>query len=254
MKIITFILTFFIISLNALSRGIGETEITTDDGIEVFQNEKYYLLKKNVKIVSDDFEISADNVKANFEEDLYDIISIHANGNSILNAKKYGLYGNGIELFININSELIKITGKDSFLSLENTKMFSDGSVTINNSTGSFELLGENSKLQTEDMNIFGRIITGIFFENNGKKQITKLNVEDNDLLTIKTENLEMNSQKATYDEKSNIIELFSQVKIIKGKEIIYGDYGFFDTNNKSYKVKSKNSSKVKVIISDSNE
>ena len=93
MKIITFILTFFIISLNALSRGIGETEITTDDGIEVFQNEKYYLLKKNVKIVSDDFEISADNVKANFEEDLYDIISIHANGNSILNAKKYGLYG-----------------------------------------------------------------------------------------------------------------------------------------------------------------
>ena len=73
-------------------------------------------------------------------------------------------------------------------------------------------------------------------------------------LLTIKTENLEMNSQKATLDEKSNIIELFSQVKIIKGKEIIYGDYGFFDTNNKSYKVKSKNSSKVKVIISDSNE
>ena len=33
-------------SINGVSRGIGETEITTDDGIEVFQNEKYYLLKK----------------------------------------------------------------------------------------------------------------------------------------------------------------------------------------------------------------
>ena len=34
------------ISINGISKGIGETEITTDDGIEVFQDEKYYLLKK----------------------------------------------------------------------------------------------------------------------------------------------------------------------------------------------------------------
>ena len=27
-------------SVSAISKGIGETEITTDDGIEVFQNEK----------------------------------------------------------------------------------------------------------------------------------------------------------------------------------------------------------------------
>ena len=42
------IIAGFIISysINGFSRGIGETEITTDDGIEVFQNEKYYLLKK----------------------------------------------------------------------------------------------------------------------------------------------------------------------------------------------------------------
>ena len=34
-----------IISLSSFAREIGETEITTDDGIEVFQNEQYYLLK-----------------------------------------------------------------------------------------------------------------------------------------------------------------------------------------------------------------
>ena len=46
-----FIIVFFIIFLNynyAIGRNIGETEITTEDGIEVFQKEKYYLLKKNV--------------------------------------------------------------------------------------------------------------------------------------------------------------------------------------------------------------
>ena len=88
--------------MNGISRGIGETEITTDDGIEVFQNEKYYLLKKNVIISSDDFKITSDNVKANFEIDLYDIISLETKGNSSLNAIKYGINGKGNEILINI--------------------------------------------------------------------------------------------------------------------------------------------------------
>ena len=43
------ILIFFIV-FNLSAREIGETEITTEDGIEVYQNEKYYLLKKNVRL------------------------------------------------------------------------------------------------------------------------------------------------------------------------------------------------------------
>ena len=47
-----FVIFFLIVLLNntyAFSRNIGETEITTEDGIEVFQEEKYYLLKKMLK-------------------------------------------------------------------------------------------------------------------------------------------------------------------------------------------------------------
>ena len=46
---IKFVFFFLILLFNytyAFSRNIGETEITTEDGIEVFQEEKYYLLKK----------------------------------------------------------------------------------------------------------------------------------------------------------------------------------------------------------------
>jgi lipopolysaccharide export system protein LptA len=63
-----------------------------------------------------------------------------------------------------------------------------------------------------------------------------------------------MYSQKAVYDDQTNIIELFLKVKIIKGQEIITGDYGYFDTVNNSYKVKSNNTSKVKVTIKNSDE
>ena len=57
---IKFIIFFLIVFLNykyTFGRNIGETEITTEDGIEVFQEEKYYLLKKNVEIISDEFEL-----------------------------------------------------------------------------------------------------------------------------------------------------------------------------------------------------
>ena len=62
---IKLIIFFFIIFYfnSAISRDSGETEITTEDGIEVFQEEKYYLLKKNVEIFSDDLELKGQLVK-----------------------------------------------------------------------------------------------------------------------------------------------------------------------------------------------
>ena len=68
------IFCFFTTIINA--REVGQTEITTEDGIEVYQKEKYYLLKKNVVIESDNFNLKADHVKAFFDKDLYDIINI----------------------------------------------------------------------------------------------------------------------------------------------------------------------------------
>ena len=253
-KAIIFSTFLFFYSINAFSRDIGETEITTDDGIEVFQNEKYYLLKKNVKIISDDFEITADKVKAKFEIDLYDIIMLETKGNSNLNAIKYGIFGNGNEIDINIKLEEIIVRGQDSYLNLQETNMSSDGSIKINNMKGEFELIGPKSNLKNDELDIYGESISGIFLETDGIKKIVKLNVEDRNLLTINTENLVMYSEKAVYSEETAIIELFSKVKIVKGKEIITGDYGFFDTKKNSYKVKSNNSSKVKVIILNSNE
>ena len=71
-----------------MGRESGQTEITTDDGIEVFNKEKYYLLKTNVKIISDEYELNADLVKAYFNKDLYDITRIFSDGNVTLNSSK----------------------------------------------------------------------------------------------------------------------------------------------------------------------
>ena len=244
---------FLIIILNykyAIGRNVGETEITTDNGIEVFQEEKYYLLKKNVEIVSDEFELNGDLVKIFFEKDLYDIQELIASTGVNFKSNAYYIKGKGETLKFNIQNEEINVTGEKSELFLETTEMFSDGSITVDNLAGSFSIEGSNSKLISDTIFITGFMINGILVNDNGIREISNLEVHDENVLSIITEDTEMFSKKAFYDKEKSIIELFDNVKIKRGGEIITGDYGVLDTSKNSYKVSSNNSNKVKVIIS----
>ncbi|PPR49640.1 MAG: hypothetical protein CFH15_01057 [Alphaproteobacteria bacterium MarineAlpha5_Bin5] len=252
-KIIFLTLILLLTYRGGLSRDIGETEILTDEGIEVFQNEKFYLLKKNVRIVSDNFTLTGNEVKIFFNKDLYDIVDIFAKGNVNLNSPAYNIKSSGKQIYINIVTEEIKVEGKESKLYLENVEMFSDGQIIVNNLSGAFQIIGINSILNSEDIYITGENIDGIF-STNDQKEIVQLNVNDNQISNIKTDDLDMYSKKAIYNKKTSIIELFENVKIIRGSEIITGDYGTFDTIKNSYKVKSNNTNKVKVVITNTDE
>ena len=250
MKCIFLFLIIFFNYKYAIGRNVGETEITTDDGIEVFQEEKYYLLKKNVEIISDEFELNGDLVKIYFEEDLYDIKELIASTGVNFKSNAYNIKGKGETLKFNIQNEEINVTGEKSELFLETTEMFSDGSITVNILAGSFSIEGSNSKLISDTIYIIGFMINGVLVDKNGTREISNLEVHDENILSIVTEDTEMFSKKAFYDKEKSIIELFDNVKIKRGSEIITGDYGILDTNKNSYKVSSNKSNKVKVIIS----
>jgi lipopolysaccharide export system protein LptA len=250
MKYVILFLYIFFNYTYAIGRNVGETEITTDDGIEVFQEEKYYLLKKNVEIVSDEFELNGDVVKIYFEKDLYDIQELIASTDVNFKSNAYNIKGKGETLKFNIQNEEINVIGKKSELFLETTEMFSDGSITVDNLAGSFSIEGSNSKLISDTIFITGFIINGNLNNENGTREISNLEIYDENILSIITEDTEMFSKKAFYDNEKSIIELFDSVTIKRGGEIITGDYGILDTNKNSYKVSSKNSNKVKVIIS----
>ena len=123
------IICFFVTSLLD-AREIGQTEITTEDGIEVFQVEKYYLLKKNVSIVSDNFELSANQVKAYFEKDLYDIIKIESEGSVEFKSSK-GLIAIGEKINFSTKSEDIIVLGENSSLIYNEINMFSNEQIKV---------------------------------------------------------------------------------------------------------------------------
>ena len=249
-----FLLIIVLTSFSSFSREAGETEITTDDGIEVFQNEKYYLLKKNVHINSDTFKLSGDKVEIFFEKDLYDIKIIDATGNVKLKSPEYLIDGRGEKLILEIENEKIHIIGNNSVLITENTEMYSDGEIKVNNLNGKFFVIGKNSKLISDDVYIEGEYIDGIFSTIDGVRDINILNVEDKLIGYIKTEDTEMYANTVKYNKETSLIELLDNVKIIRDGETITGDYGTLDTKTNSYKVKSNNTKKVKVIISNKDE
>ena len=249
MNLIIKTIIFCFYSFVVLARGEGETEITTEEGIEVFQNEKYYLLKKNVKIESDNFTLFADDVKINFDNNLYDITELNAKGNVDFQSQEYKMKGIGNFLKFEVKIEKLKLVGEGSELITQEIEMYSDGSIEVSNLSGNFILEGLNSKLIGENILIKGRSINGIFSDVSDRKEITLLKVIDENKSYIKNNEVEMYAKKINYNNETSIIELIDDVAIIRNEEKITGDYGTLDTTNNSYKIKSNNQNKVKVII-----
>ena len=75
------------------------------------------------------------------------------------------------------------------------------------------------------------------------------LNVVDEKISYIKNNDIEMYAKKINYNSDTSIIELIDEVTIIRNEERITGDYGTLDTTNNSYKIKSNNQNKVRVLI-----
>ena len=249
MKLVLKLIIILLISITVNAREIGETEITTEDGIEVYQNEKFYLLKKNVKIESDNFTLSADNVKISFVKNLYDITELDANGNVDFNSQEFEIKGIGNFLNFKVKIERVKVEGEGSQLITKDIKMFSDGLIEVSNLNGDFLLKGVNSKLINENIIIKSEYINGNFSKNKDKKEINNIVVNDANLSYVKNNDTEMYAKKINFDNDASIIELIDDVTIIRNEEKITGDYGTLDTKNNSYKIKSNNQNKVKVII-----
>ena len=183
----------------------------------------------------------------------YDVVNIDAEGNVLLNSKK-NLSATGEKINFNVKNEDLIIFGKNSLLIYNQLKMISDETIKVNNSNGEFLLKGSNSKLISEDTNITGSLIEGKFSKLKEQNGFEKLYVKDDEKINIKTKNLDMYALRANYDKKENIVELFEKVKILRNNEFIEGDYAKINTLDESYKVTSKKSDKVKILLNTKNE
>ena len=132
--------------------------------------------------------------------------------------------------------------------------MKSDKLIEVNNVLGEFKLFGFNSEIITSNLHIIGTKIEGNYINVDGENIVEKLIVEDKTQISIKTETLDMFALKAKFDKKINTIELFDNVRIFRGDELITGDYAKINTLDESYKITSNKTKKVKVLLNKIND
>ena len=194
MKIFLIILNIIFINLklSAEENLNYDTEITTDSGITLYQNEKYYELIDNVKIKSQNFNLKAENVIAYYKDDLYDLVKIIAKKNAEIDTLDGAI-----------------ITGDEIIYEIESVNFFISGN-------GFFS----NEKLTVKSDEIKGEIK-----EFNKEKYINIVEAKDNKKVYIENQNMKSYSKSAIYSKDNNLLELFDEVKIIKGQEITTGDY-----------------------------
>tara|TARA_B100001123_G_C15242179_1_gene999522 strand:+ start:114 stop:782 length:669 start_codon:yes stop_codon:yes gene_type:complete len=191
------------------------TIITTDGGIKVYQNEKYYDLLDNVKIDSKDFDLTANNVLAYYDADLYDLTKIIAKKDAEI-----------------ITSEGAIIKGDE---------------VTYEIKSGKFSIYG-NGIFVSENLRVEAEKIEGEIIEINKEKYVKKVDAKDSKKVFIENKEMKSYSKSAIYTKNNETLELFDEVKIIKGQEITTGDYANINMETNDYTIKSINN-KVQLLI-----
>ena len=191
---------------NAIADTINktQTEITTDGGIQVYQKEKYYDLIKNVNVKSKDFNLKAENVKAYYGKDFYDLVKIVATG----------------------NAKMITTDGAE----IEGNKIIYE---TIGEK---FHIFG-NGKFANSELLVKGDDIEGSFIKIDDKKYINNVEAKDSDYVYIDNKEMKSYSKSAIYLKENDTLELFNNVKIIKNREVTTGDYANINMLTKNYSI-----------------
>ena len=203
-------------------------------------------------VSSDTFILKANLVKAFFEKDLYDIIRFEAEKNVFFESKNNDMFATGEFLTYETDRKLIYVQGNNSVVKINSINMLSNDFIEIIHSSGLFKLQGEGSHLYDDEISIIGAKINGSYKNNEDIITVQKLAVEDKNISKIKTENIEMYAKNALYEINNDTIELFENVKVIRGKETVIGDYALINLSDESYYVKTNDSNKkVKIFVED---
>ena len=150
---------------------------------------------------------------------------------------------------MNIN---LKINDNSGFLKLSRfqSKLFDGDDLII---SSSFENDNTNFLIDFNSVNGNNKINFNHTVDKDQRSvfSFSKISFDYNNNKWILDESLDMYAQKAIYSKENNLIELFNNVKIMRNNETAIGDYAKINTIDNSYKITSKDSKRVKLIIED---
>ena len=204
-------------------------EIFAEDGIEWHKNKSKYVALGNAKALSGTLSLESDKIEAFYKENdssNMNITEVRAKKNVVVQDKKMKITG-GEYAEYKILKDYFLINGKNIILTSEknilktNKKLEYWRSKNIAIATGKAEAKKDNEFIVLADKLVW------YLQERNQKTTVKKLLGFNN--VSIKTNNEVAFSDKAIYNNNTEICKLFGNVKLQRGESFLIGEYAEVD-------------------------
>lgn len=240
--------------LSNLNNADKPIEIFADDGIEWHKNKQKYVAIGNAKALSGTLSLESDQIEAFYDEkesSKMNIKEVKAQKNVVVKDNKMKITGGNYAEY-NISKDYFLIMGKNIILTSESNILKSKQKLeywrqkNIAIATGNAEAKKNNEFIVSADKLVW------YLKETERKTMVKKLLGFKN--VSIKTNNEVAFSDKAIYNNETEICKLFGNVKLQRGDSFLLGEYAEVDLKNGISKLlpapgKSLNENKVKALI-----
>ena len=207
----------------------GPIEIFADDGIEWHKNKSKYVALGNAKALSGTLSVESDKIEAFYKENdssNMNITEVRAKKNVVVKDKKMKITG-GEYAEYKILKDYFFINGKNIILTSEKNILKSNKKLEYWRSKNIAIATGKAEAKKDNEFVVLADKLVWYLQERNQKTTVKKLLGFNN--VSIKTNNEVAFSDKAIYNNDTEICKLFGNVKLQRGESFLIGEYAEVD-------------------------
>tara|TARA_B100001989_G_scaffold252991_1_gene237372 strand:+ start:978 stop:1790 length:813 start_codon:yes stop_codon:yes gene_type:complete len=206
-------------------------EITADDSLEWYRNDKYFQANKNVKAVQGETTLLSDVLTAKYretKESSIDIYTITATGSEVqILMRESKAFGQ--KAVYDVDKAYAVMTGNNLKLISPDQQVTARDELQYWVDKGRLQAVGKAVAIRTDDKIEADLLIADFKQDKNGKRVLKSLKAEGNVVITTPEEVLTGN--RAVYNANTNIAEIHGNVKITKGQNVLEGTKAEVDLN-----------------------
>ena len=229
-------------------------EIFADNGIEWHKNKNKYVALGNAKALSGTLSLESDRIEAFYKENdssNMNITEVRAKKNVVVQDKKMKITG-GEYAEYKILKDYFLINGRNIILTSENNTLKSNKKLEYWRSKNIAIATGKAEAKKDNEFVVLADKLVWYLQEKNQKTTVKKLLGFKN--VSIKTNNEVAFSDKAIYNNETEICKLYGNVKLQRGESFLIGEYAEVDLRSGISKLlpapgNKFNENKVKALI-----
>ena len=229
-------------------------EIFADEGIEWHKNKQKYVAVGNAKALSGSLSLESDKIEAFYNEkesSNMNIKEVKALKNVIVKDNKMKITGGDYAEY-NISKDYFLITGKNIILTSESNVLRSKEKLEYWRQKNIAIATGKAEAKKDNEFIVSAEKLVWYLKETDKKTKVKKLLGFKN--VSIKTNNEVAFSDKAIYNNDTEICKLFGNVKLQRGESFLLGEYAEVDLKRGISKLlpapgNSFNENKVRALI-----